>query len=260
MFWLFKSKPVLDPEVVNWIFDAYKWAFSNFGKDVFYNDTTLITPSNKHFPDKVTTPEDVATTTFARVKTYAGMENWQCRLLPQEPEQPRQIDSAFTMENSSSGTAGTFSIQKNEQDKHEAIVTFNPELTRRPHALVATFAHELAHYLEATITDPPPGGEQCHEYATDFLAVFLGFGIFQANSAFDFQQYTEGTTIGWSYQRLGYLNQYTLVYILAVFCILKEIDYVLVHRYLKDPLCSYYKKAVKEIRANPKLVELKQRD
>jgi hypothetical protein len=42
---------------------------------------------------------------------------------------------------------------------------------------VATFAHELAHYRLATISDALPGGREMHEYAADLMTVFLGFGL-----------------------------------------------------------------------------------
>jgi hypothetical protein len=40
---------------------------------------------------------------------------------------------------------------------------------------------------------------------TDLITVFLGLGIFTANSAGRFRQYQEDRRQGWSMQRLGYL-------------------------------------------------------
>ncbi len=257
MLGLFKSKSLLDPDTVDWIFAMFSWALRNFGTDVFYDVTILVTPSNRHFPDKVTEPGEVAVSTFQRVRAHAGMDQWQCTLIAQEPDTDTRIGATISIENAPRGPAGTFSVSRTDDDKSKVVISFNPELVRYPEALVATFAHELAHYLAATCQELSPGGEEYHEHATDLLAVFLGFGIFQANNAFHFQQFTDGNLQGWSYRRLGYLSQYELVYTLALFCALKEINYKTVHRYLKDPLCSYYKKAIKEIRMNPKLEELK---
>ena len=72
--------------------------------------------------------------------------------------------------------------------------------------MVATFAHELSHYLTATAPEPPPGGWDNWEFATDICASFLGFGIFVANSAFSFNQYTEVDSQGWQSSRGGYLT------------------------------------------------------
>ncbi|MDX6851136.1 hypothetical protein SCD92_17290, partial [Gilvimarinus sp. SDUM040013] len=55
-----------------------------------------------------------------------------------------------------------------------------------PTQLVATFAHELSHYLTCTANEPPPGGWDNWEFATDIAATFLGFGVFMANSSFNF--------------------------------------------------------------------------
>ena len=43
------------------------------------------------------------------------------------------------------------------------------------------------------------------EPMNDLLTVFLGFGIFTANSAFHFKQYTTDRAQGWSAGRSGYL-------------------------------------------------------
>ena len=47
----------------------------------------------------------------------------------------------------------------------------------------ATFAHELARYLVETFEEPAPGGDALLEPAVDIAAVFMGFGLFMANSA-----------------------------------------------------------------------------
>jgi hypothetical protein len=81
---------------------------------------------------------------------------------------------------------------------------------------VATIAHELGHaillgggHMDRNMPD--------HEPMTDLLTVFLGLGIFSANSAARFKQYSEAGCHGWSMQRLGYLPQEMYGYALARF-------------------------------------------
>jgi hypothetical protein len=45
------------------------------------------------------------------------------------------------------------------------------------------------------------------EPLNDLLTVFLGFGVFTANSAFRFEQHRDNRSQGWSAQRLGYLSE-----------------------------------------------------
>ena len=131
------------------------------------------------------------------------------------------------------------------------MITFNPADVRDPQSLVATFAHELAHYLGCTAEIPPPGGDKNWEYATDLLAVVMGFGIFLANASVQFSQFTGPTTQGWSSRSRGYLSESELVYTLAVFCLLKGIDRKQVEPHLKWSLHSIYKKAIKELESPP---------
>ncbi len=124
----------------------------------------------------------------------------------------------------------------------------------QPEALVAVLAHELAHYLTRTAGSPPPGGDKNREYATDLLAVFMGFGLFLANSAVEFQQFTGIDTQGWRSRTLGYLSEFELVYCLAVFCALEQIDRAALLPYLKPSLIPVYDDCLKDLRSKPKVV------
>lgn len=221
----------------------FAWSLQNFGSDVFYDETELITPTSRYFPDKADSAESMIKHVFVRVRKYAGLENWPCRIQPQEDDPNPIVAPTLVLKGAPSGPAGTFSHRGN---KTEAVITYKPKLINQPESLVATFAHELAHYLSSMAKDAPPGGEEYREHATDLMAVYLGFGIFMANSAFIFQQYTSVDSRGWSSTRQGYLSEYQLTYALAIFCALKNINDDAVLPYLDRHLRGFYKKAVKE--------------
>jgi len=77
-------------------------------------------------------------------------------------------------------------------------------------------AHELGHaiLLGGGLMNPKTPD---HEPMTDLLTVFLGLGIFNANSAARFQQRQEERRYSWSMQRLGYLPEEVYGYALAKF-------------------------------------------
>jgi hypothetical protein len=85
-------------------------------------------------------------------------------------------------------------------------------------SLVATIAHELGHVilLGDNLMSPKISD---HEPMTDLLTVFLGLGVFTANSAGRFKQFQEDRRVGWSMQRLGYLPESVFGYALARFAI-----------------------------------------
>ncbi len=101
-------------------------------------------------------------------------------------------------------------------------ITYASDLLSQPAALVATLAHELAHYLLATVKEEPPGGLELHELATDLTVAFAGFGVFGANSAFAFEQFGQAGRQGWRSQRRGYLSERTWSLALATFLVLSE--------------------------------------
>lgn len=240
----FSRKPVLDEGTTRWVFDAYAWALESFGSDIFFQHTSLILPNDEFFPETLDGVDDVAETLFTRVREYAGMTDWPCRLVAQEEDADPHIAPAVVIQGAPSGPAGTFWTG----GKHNEVqITYNPSQLRRPEALIATFAHELAHYLGHSVEKEPPGGPDFEEYATDLLAVFMGFGVFLANSAFTFQQYTDVDSQGWSMRQQGYLSERQLTYALAIFVALKEIDGETVEPYLDRSLRKVLRKSLKEL-------------
>ncbi len=242
---LFGPRFMFDEGTTDWIFDTYAWALEHLGTDVFYQFTDLVLPNDRFFPDKLDETDDVAERLFTRVRRYAGMEDWPCRLVAQEEDANTRIGPTLLIQGAPSGPAGTFSVSGGENPTVE--MSYNPSQVRRPEALIATFAHELAHYLIHSIETPPPGGDDFEEHATDLVAVFMGFGVFLANSAFSFSQYTDVDSQGWQTFAQGYLSESQLTYCLAVFLHLKDIDREVVEPYLDNSLHAVLKTATKEM-------------
>lgn len=243
MFGMFKSKPVLSKQDTEFQIATFKWLLKNFGGDDFYQHATLVLPTKKYFPSKVETPEKAARETFLAVKKYAGMEEWPCRLKAQEDDIDTRVAPTLTIQNAPQNPLGTFEVKEGD----EIVITYNPAIIHNPIQLVATLAHELAHYLTATSPEEPPGGWENWEFATDIAATFLGFGVFMANSAFNFQQFTEVGSQGWKHNRSGYLSESEYIYSLAVFLELKKISVEEVVNHLKPSLRKILKKCIKEI-------------
>lgn len=250
---LFGPRFMFDDGTTAWIFDTYAWALENLGTDVFYQYTDPVLPNDKFFPDKREETRDVAEDLFTRVRQYAGMEEWPCRLVAQEEDANPVVGPALLIKGAPSGPAGTFSVSGGKTPTIE--ISYNPSQATRPESLIATFAHELAHYLIHSVDTPTPGGEQFEEHATDLVAVFMGFGVFLANSAFTFNQFTDLDSQGWQTFAQGYLSESELTYCLAIFLHLKEIDRTIVEPYLDKSLRKVLKSAAKEMKHLPKQVE-----
>ena len=112
---------------------------------------------------------------------------------------------------------GTFEITPDR-----VVISYDQQLIARPRAMIATFAHELAHYHMATIHAGVPGGNELHELATDLTVAYCGFGVFM-DTAFEFEQHQSGGQgHGWSSRRPGYLSREAWAFAIALFLTLTD--------------------------------------
>jgi len=95
---------------------------------------------------------------------------------------------------------------------------------------------------------PALGGREEWEHFVDLGAVFLGFGVFLANSAFRFQEREEGAMIGWGFTRRGALSELDVSYALALFASLLDQPDHDVTRHLRPNPKGFFRAARKHIR------------
>lgn len=250
----FKRKPLLTEDDELFQVETYRWLLTHFGGEHFYEATELVLPTEEYFPSKVSSPEESAQETFDQVKNYAGLEKWPCILESQEEDPNLVVGETLIVENVEHNPHGTFSVN----EKNEVIITYNPKLVTNPMQMVATFAHELAHYLTGTAPESPPGGWENWEYATDIAATFLGFGIFQANKVFNFQQFSSAGTYGWQTTGGGYLSEAEHSYSLAIFLLLKGISPNKAYPHCDRNIKVLLKKAIDELTEKPYIKELRE--
>lgn len=205
------------------------------------------------FPDLISSPQAAALATFSQVQKYAGLEHWPCKLEIQEEDLNPIVAPTVVIQNSEQNPLGTFSLDEDS----EITITYNPRIVTNPTQMIATFAHELTHYLTGTAPKPPPGGWENWECATDIGATFLGFGFFIANAAFNFQQYTNVDSQGWQISGSGYLTETEYSYSLAIFLLLKEIDPKVAYPFCDVNIKSFLKKAIVELEDSQYINELK---
>lgn len=238
----FRTEPLLPEDDALFQVETYRWLLTHFGESDFYENAQLVLPTPAFFPSVVESEVAAAEATFAQVKRYAGLEQWDVVLQVQDADPNLHMAPTLVVQNVAQSPLGTFSV--NEQN--EVTITYNPKVTANPLQMVATFAHELAHYLTATASEPPPGGWENWEFATDIAATFLGFGVFQANAAFTFRQYASVDAVGWETSGSGYLSEAEHSYALALFLCLKGIDPTSAFAHCKPTVKAYLKRALSE--------------
>lgn len=208
-----KPKPFLDPARRQWQFDAFSWLLRGCGGYPKFVDTGLVLPTPEHFPDSGMKGHAAVAALFRRVRDHAGMADWPCIAEP-------------------AADSGTETGGERPPGPGIRVIHY-PRDERDLAMLAAHFAHELARFLVDTIEEPPPGGEAFIEPAVDLATVFMGFGVFMANSA--------TRRCPWA------LNEGELVHALALFCHLRRIPEHAVEPHLNAHVRKYLRLATRDL-------------
>jgi hypothetical protein len=205
-----KPKPFLDAPRRDWQFAVFAWLLRHCGGYPKFLDTTLVLPIEAHFPDRGLSGHAAVAALFRRVRDHAGMADWPCMVEP-EPAEGRELPV---------------------NPSRIPVITYKKgELAAMP--MVGAFAHALARMLVETFDEPPPGGASLHEPAIDLAAVFIGFGVFMANSTVEATRYD--------------LNEGEFVHALAMFCQLQKIPPEAVAPHLNPHLRKYLRLAARDL-------------
>lgn len=248
---MFGRSPFLEPEISDWHVKCWAWLIDATGGLEDLRQTKLVLANADFFPPSEATGHARAEHILECVKTWAGMPEWQTRLVAQ-PGLARRVSSLGSVTNGAH-PAGTFCRTGNQ-----GKISYDPDLLSRPVALIATLTHELGHYLNGTFKYPPPEGVDYFEPATDVTACFLGFGLFGANSAFEFEQFTDFDSQGWRSSTLGYLSQREWLLNLAIFIALTGASPDDAKAELKPALRGDFKRALKFVEAENLAEKVKQ--
>lgn len=235
------AKPPVDADEFDWLLACTAWLIPILGGEQAVRKHKLILPDD--FPDPTARGHARAVELFDQVRAFADMREWPCDLVAGEEERGTRIADGFALKHETGAPPlGTFGKSGNG-----ITITYRPSLLQQPENLVATFAHELAHYLLRAQPELPPGGEALEEHATDLAAVMLGFGSFMSNGAKSFRQFQNFGEQGWEMRSSGYLSESALVTGLALFVRLTDTDPKHASGALKDYLRKPFSRALKAI-------------
>jgi len=205
-----RPKSFLDAPRREWQFAVFAWLLRNCGGFPKFLDTTLVLPIEAHFPDRGLGGHAAVAALFRRVRDHAGMADWPCTVEPESAEGRALAAPSALMR----------------------VITYKRgELAAM--SMVGAFAHELARLLVETFDEPPPGGAPLREPAIDFAAVFMGFGVFMANSTLEATRYD--------------LNEGEFAHALAMFCVLRKIEPESIAVHLNPHLRKYLRLASRDL-------------
>jgi hypothetical protein len=249
--WPFRRRHFLRPEDEDWLLEIWAYFLRNLGGIDDLRLSPIVTPSREFFPPTSAKGHARAEHVFACVRQHARLEDWHCKLAAQ-PERPKTRVGEYLVvkHDTNESPLGTFGV-----DGNEVLITYDPASVDNTFTLVATLAHELAHYLLGSVREEPPGGEDLHEFATDLMTIYLGFGIFGANSAFNFRQHGDFMSQGWQSAGQGYLGEREWAFGLAMFLELRNDPSDTLREFLKPHIMADVQKARRYLRDRPEQLD-----
>jgi hypothetical protein len=208
MFGWFVSKPEcpVDSQTREWIERRWAWLTEQFGQESL-QAVRVILPTAEFFPDSYGGTAADTRVMLDRVCGYMGIG-------PETVEMSLYQDRNPVYD--AEGRRGTAGLYHEEAGKfHVWIEASN---LGDPLALVAVMAHELGH-VHLLGHDRVSSDADDDEPLADLLTVYLGMGLFTANSVIRENYWQRGNVAGWSMSRRGYLSMPMFGYALARFAL-----------------------------------------
>jgi len=216
MFWKKKTKLPVTPQDQIWVEESL-----SFLKDILGEERLLavktVEPSKAFFNRDFDGTEADAQFILEYCQELMDIEKGKVSL-EFYSEENRYLDDGTLLSTTadimgrSYGAAGTY-----QQKDGKSLIQIAREQLKHTESLIATISHELAHEKllgEHRIIEND-------EYLTDLVAIVYGFGIFIANSKFQFQSgMNDG--FGWQMQSQGYLPEQVIAYAMASLALKKE--------------------------------------
>jgi hypothetical protein len=237
--------PVTDDERT-WTDDSMRWFLDRFGRLALHRRVVLPTPD--FFPGAYSGTEAQVRAVVTRICGYLDLD--PARIVVEfvadaDAATVRLLESLPAARYQHTGAAGHY-----QQRDGKGLISITDAPTVAPMALVATIAHELCHELLIGGGLVTPSRKD-NEPLTDLLTVFLGFGVFTANAAFEFTARTRGPRYGWQASRLGYLTEPMYGYALARYATMRGESAPAWAAYLDTNPRVYLKKGLRYLRAQP---------
>jgi hypothetical protein len=212
MFGWFRSRPPqppLSPPEKLWVEQQMSWLTQTFGLD-YLREVEVVLPTPEFFPEPFTGAEEEVRPLLELVCDYMDVDADRLDLDFFDKGGGRAECSSHQGVDLSSDALGYYVREERE------TILLERSLLGDFVALIATIAHEVAHVPllgDGLLSEDDPN----HEYLTDLLTVFLGLGVFSANSVIRETMTREGAYSSWWIGKHGYLSERLYGYALAVF-------------------------------------------
>lgn len=230
----FSPKCPVDPESKRWIEERFTWLTDELGIRRLTSGK-MILPTAEFLPLDYECTEEGIGDLMNRVAEYMDVDPTRLTLNFYEDNSP-QFEGAIN-----SRTAGLYVENEGNFDIWLAIDGLDD-----PAGVLATLAHEIGHVVLLGQRRVSPD-EEDHEQLTDLLTVFLGLGIFPANSVVHETNWTGGGWSGWSIGKQGYLSMNMFGYALALYALARGEPKPQWATHLRPDVKAYLRRSIRYI-------------
>jgi len=210
-----KEEFIIEESMREWIDSAFIWLLNSFNEDFIKKQKVLI-PHYSDFPIKYDGQKESA---YKTLEIVASQMNISAKEIHLDIYNEGHIEI-------STGGQGKIFLNQVEGDNYSVglfwgkladgkyHISLESTILNDPEKMVAVLAHEIAHIKlsEEKIK------EEDIEPLTDLTTIIFGLGIFNANSAFKFEQ----SSNYWAYSTSGYLSQMEWAYALALYSYIRN--------------------------------------
>ena len=241
MSWFTPKCPV-DLDTKDWIENAFNWLIEELGPEVL-GAVEVALPTEDSFPDPYDGSRSSVRRMVERVCGFMDVDPSSLELqFFENEEDASRLHPLAADGGSRAHDLGTYQVRRDGK----YLIRLCLDQSRNPEMMVATIAHELGHVIllgEGRLDPEHPD----HEPMTDLLTVFYGLGVFSANTAIVFEQWTNAQFQGWQIGGGGYLTEEMFGYALALFAYARGESKPEWSSYLKINVRSYFKSGLKYI-------------
>lgn len=207
---MFFRRRLVNDAHARWIAESFAWIARTLGPVHFFEEAPLVLPTRDFIDAPPETSHRTAGIVFGQVKELMGVGDWPCQL----EEAPLHHGATPVSDRLMLQPAEDYSaLAMFEIDESGVTIRYDPAMLDHPRLLIATFAHELSHYILAPHYEDSPYDMGLFEQLTDLMAIAAGFGVFVLETCF----VSRSGVGGWSVERNGYLRPEDATFALALF-------------------------------------------
>ena len=208
--WLRKTpRCPVDENTKRWIENRFAWLTVELGRERLETGPTVV-PTEEFLPLDYECTEEGIRDLVCRVASYMDVDPTTLNLGFYEDNTP-EFEGVIN-----GRAAGFYTEAFNRFDIWLEVGSMND-----PQGVIGTLAHEIGHVILLGQNRLSPD-EPDHEEVTDLLTVFMGLGIFSANSVIQESNWTQGQLSGWSVGKRGYLSMDMYGYAMALYTLARR--------------------------------------